>query len=550
MAELRPAFLGRARSPVPTQAPPPVRPAGPADSVAAFIDIGTNSIRLLLVRITPDHGYTVLSQQKEVVRLGEGEFAQGRLQPEAMQRAALVCRTFADMARAHGAGEIVAIATAATREAQNQREFVRLVDHEAGIHVHTIAGLEEARLIYLGVSSGLHLGDRRALVIDIGGGSTELALGDQRQHLLLDSLKLGAIRLTSLFFLPGEAGPVAADRYAVISNYVRNAAVRAVQNLAELGPADLAIGSSGTIENLADIAARQFHKRARQRDDRLRFDQLQAVVRSLCALPLDERRKVPGINPARADIIVAGAAILETLMALLGLQELQVSDRGLREGLVEDHLRRTQPDRLDDLTVRERSVLQLGRACRFDEAHAVAVRRLALDLADSARQVGLHRFGPGERELLGHAALLHDIGAFLAYNNHHAHTYYFIRNADLLGFDQTEIAIIALLARFHRKGLPDRGAQADVVALDKHARRVVRLLSPLLRLAENLDRSHAGLVTRAELVVAGNKDIALNVYATQDCPLERWDAQASAALFEQVYRRRLTVRWVAEGTRG
>lgn len=511
------------------------------------MDIGTNSIRLLLVRITPDHGYTVLSQQKEVVRLGEGEFADGRLQPEAMRRAALVCRTFADMARAHGAREIVAVATAATREATNQREFARLLAQEAGLHVHTIAGLEEARLIYLGVSAGVHLGDRRALFVDIGGGSTEVVLGDQHQHFLLDSLKLGAIRLSALFFVPGEAGPVSPDRFALLQNHVRNTAVRTVQHLGELPPPELAIGGSGTIENLADIAVRHFHKRARLRDDRLTFDQLQAVVRLLCALPLEERRRLPGINPVRADIIVAGAAILETLMDMLALPEIRISDRGLREGLVEDYLRRTQPGRLGDLTVRERSVLQLGRACGFDEAHAQTVKRLALELFDSAAAIGLHNFDAQARELLGHAALLHDIGAFLSYSNHHAHTYYFIRNADLLGFDQTEIAVIALLGRFHRKGMPDWAELPDFVMLDKRSRRIVRRLSPLLRLAESLDRSHAGLVARAELVAVGPRQVSLDVSAAQDCQLELWGAQAGVPLFEAVYECQLVVRRVAGG---
>ena len=514
------------------------------EKVGAFIDIGTNSIRLLLVRFAPNHHYTVLSQQKEMVRLGEDEFIDNRLQPEAMRRAALVCRTFAEMARGYGADEIVAVATAATREAENQREFLRLLAHEAGIHVHIISGLEEARLIYLGVAGGVHLGDRKALFIDIGGGSTEIILGDQRQHDFLDSLKLGALRLTSRFFRPGETGPVSPDRFAAIQQYVRNATVRTAQRLRELPPPALAIGGSGTIENLADIAIRHVHKRARLRDDPLTLAALQAVVRLLCALPLAERRTFAGINPARADIIIAGAAILETLMEVLDIPELRISDRGLREGLIEDYLRRTHSDLPGDLTIRERSVLQLGRACQFEEVHAAAVTKLALQLYDSAAGVGLHRFGPAERELVGHAATLHDIGAFLSYTNHHAHTYYLIRNADLLGFDQTEIAVMALLARFHRKGFPSKAEHPDYAALDRRSRRVVRGLSPLLRLAESLDRSHAGVVEGVAFEPLDADRVALNICAARDCQLELWGVQANAALFERVYKRKLVVRTI------
>ncbi len=531
----------------PTSTPMPPDVAGqprrpwPADQVCAFLDVGTNSIRLLLVRITPQHTYTIISQQKEAVRLGEGGFVDHVLQPEAMRRAALVCRKFAEMARAYGADDIVAVATAATREARNQREFVRLVQHEAGIDLHIVSGVEEARLIHRGVSSAIPPGDRRALFIDVGGGSTELIVGEQDQYVLLDSLKLGAIRLTALFFMPGETGPVTADRFALLQSHVRNVAIRSTQRLRGLS-VDLAIGSSGTIENLADIAVRISHRRPRRRDDEITRAQIQGVVEILCAATLEQRRQLPGINPARADIIVAGSAIVLTLMEDLGIERLRVSDRGLREGLIADYLARRHPDMFGDLTVRERSVRRLGRACGYDEAHGRTVARLATQLFDSAAAIGLHRFGPHERELLGHAAMLHDIGVFVSYDNHHAHTAYLIRNADLVGFDTTEIAVMALVARFHRKGLPSRKAHPDFAILDKAARRVVRALSPLLRLAESLDRSHGGLIAAVALERADDCTVALDVRSSQDCELELWGAQASRRMFEKTYGVRLLVR--------
>jgi len=407
-----------------------------------------------------------LTQQKEVVRLGEGEFVDQYLQPEAMDRAALVCRKFAELSRSYGAEEILAITTSAARDAKTRRTYATPASRRR-LDVRVISGKEEARLIYLGVSSGIHLGDKQAAFIDIGGGSTEIIAGDQRQYHFLGSVNLGAVRLTTLFFLPEEVGPVAAERYALLQRYVRNASVRTIQQMREQH-IDLAFGSSGTVENLTDIAVRTLHNRQRQRDDVLTYHDLKQVIEMLCELPLDARRKVAGINPERADIIIAGASILDTLMRDLGLAEMRViSERGLREGMLVDYLSRNgHAQMMRDMSVRERSVLQLGHACGFDERHARHIAQLTLELYDSAQKAGLLKLNGRSRELLGYAAMLHDIGAFLSYNDHHLHTYYLIRNAELLGFDQSEIEIIATTALFHRKGLP-KSKSPEVNALDK-----------------------------------------------------------------------------------
>ncbi len=506
----------------------------------AFIDIGTNSIRVLIVRINPNYSYAVLNQEKEVVRLGEGEFVDQHLQLEAMHRAALVCSKLVGMARAYEVDEIIAVATSATREAKNKSDFLRLLENEAALEVHTVSGHEEARLIYQGVSSGLHLGDRRAVFIDIGGGSTEVIVGGQHEYRYLDSLKLGAIRLTSLFFLPEEAEPVQDARYALIERYVRNAAIRTLQHLQE-HPFELAIGSSGTIENLADIAAYQFLGRRREPDDVLTFAQLEQVLKMLRSLPLEDRRKVPGINPGRADIIIAGGAILHTLMADLNIAEIRISDRGLRDGLLVDYLTRIgHADYVQEMSVRERSILRLARNCGFEEAHARHVAGLALGLFDSAREAGLHQMGDQERELLEYAGLLHDIGTFLTHTGHHVHSYYLIRNADLLGFDQTEIELIATLAYFHRKAFPQK-KHGPFRLLDKRAREKVRVLALLLQLSESLDRSHAGVVRRAQLAVDNEKKATLTIHAVQDCQLEIWGVENQRKNFRRIFGRKMKV---------
>lgn len=512
----------------------------PPGRVVAFVDMGTNSVRLLIVRVRPNHSYTVLNSQKETIRLGDHEFSEHRLQKAAMDRAVLVCRRFVQLAKVLGAEEVIAVATSATREARNKEEFLRRLKNEAGLEVHPISGREEARLIYLGVASGLHIGKKRALFIDIGGGSTELILADQHSVSYLDSLRLGAIRLTNLF-LEDDEGAVDDEEYEEIRRHAERVGVVPLRRLARRR-IEVAVGSSGTIENLAEIAARKFQGRRFARGDVLTRDQLRKVVKVLCALPLDRRRKVKGMNPERADIIIGGAAILETVMDELDLDEIQVSDRGLKDGLLVDYLaRRGAAPHLTRLSVRERSVLQLARACQFDETHARVVERIALELFDEAKAAGLHSYSARERELLGHAALLHDIGVFLSFDNHHEHTWYLVKNADMLGFDQVEVAQIAALAYFHRRNFPERG-HPKLKGLSRKERGVVERLSVLLRIAESLDRSRAGVITHAGLRRDGEKKLILEMKAAGDAHLELWSAENHAEAVKQAFGRKLKVR--------
>jgi exopolyphosphatase/guanosine-5'-triphosphate,3'-diphosphate pyrophosphatase len=514
------------------------------ERIVAFIDIGTNSIRLLLVQNNGD-SYRIITQQKETVRLGEGEFSSvEHLQPEAISRAILVCHKFVELARSYAAGEIIAVATSATREAENQEEFIRRLKQEAGLEVSVISGREEARLIYLGISSGVNLNRHNAFFIDIGGGSTEIIVGDQHKYHYLDSLKLGAIRLTALF-LANEKGPIPPARYALLQRHVRHVAIRAIQKIREF-PLELAFGSSGTIENLAEIAIRMFYKRRLQRNDYLDYEQLKEVIWHLCSLPLDERRKVAGINQERADIIIGGAAIIETFMHDLGLGRLYISERSLRDGLLVDYLyRNNYGTNSKGVLFRELSVLQLGRTCGFDEFHANKVAELALELFDSAAETGLHSFKSWERELLEYAALLHDIGAFLSYSNHQTHSYYLIRNADLLGFNQTEVTIIAATAFFHRKTLP-RKKHPEFSALEKPAQKIVIILSVILRIAETLDRSHTGIVNHVRFVNAADNVLRLEISSAQDCQLEIWGLKNHEKAITEIFGKKLVITVVPE----
>jgi exopolyphosphatase/guanosine-5'-triphosphate,3'-diphosphate pyrophosphatase len=503
----------------------------------AFMDFGTNSIRLLVVRIDPNQSFTILHKLKETVRLGEGEFERNRLQPQAIERAITVATQFAHVAEAAGADEIVAVATAATREAENNETFLHHLKDRAGIDVRIVSGLEEARLIYLGVATGADIGERQALFIDIGGGSTESIIGTQNDHLYLSSEKLGAIRLSAQF-LGDDDGPVSSKRYNAIRDYVRTHAARTLHELS-MFRIDAAYGSSGTIESLAEVGGDP---------STLTYKGLQESVRMLCSLPLSKRRDVPGLTPSRADIVVGGAAIIETYMQELGIDRLAVSDRGLRDGLLVDYLLRHGKADLfgADVGLRERSVLQLGRACRFNEEHARTTARLALQLFDSAAASGLHKMGTWERELLEYAALLHHIGGFLTYNGYQRHGHYLVRNAELLGFDQLEIAMMAEMVLYHRGSLP-RLAHHEFAMLEHDQQDAVRMLSTFLRVAENLDRSQTNHITAARLGVEKPGRLALELQATRDPQVEISGLDNQRGAIERVFGRKLVVRTWPEG---
>ena len=512
-------------------------PALQASRVVAFIDIGTNSIRLFVVRIKPDCSYSVMSSQKEVVRLGEGEFEKNQIGPDAMNRAIMVAGRFVELARSFGAEEFVAVATSATREAKNRHMFLSRLRLESHLDVQVISGREEARLIYLGVTSALHIEDHHVMIIDIGGGSTEIAIGGQKVYSFLSSLKLGSIRLTNLFFPERYEKPVTKEQYETIRSYIREQ-LKPVLGEIKRHPADMFIGSSGTIINLCDIASGLFHPEEGKRTI-LNATELKKTVSYLCSLSLPERRKVQGINPDRADIIVAGAAIIDTLVQEIGIKSLEVTQRGLQDGLLADYLSRMDGyPLLGNLSVRERSVLQTGRSFGINEFHARTVSKLALDLFDSAKKEQLHDLEGLERELLEYAAFLHDIGSLISFQNHHEHSYYIIRNSNLLGFNSREINIMANIARFHRKKLP-RQRDSTIPELSREDRTIMRKLAAFLRLAESLDRRHTALIEEVRFTAITKESADLMVVARGDCQFESWGVKFESKHFERVFGRKL-----------
>jgi exopolyphosphatase / guanosine-5'-triphosphate,3'-diphosphate pyrophosphatase len=512
--------------------------------IRAAIDLGTNSFHLLIARVQPDGSFDLLTKDKEVVRLGSGAGELRTISPDAVERGLAALHRFRRLADSYGA-TIDAVGTSALREAANRDEFVRRARAEAGITVEVVSGSEEARLIHLGVIQTLPVFDERILVIDIGGGSTELVVGTGTDIAVARSVKLGAIRLTDRFFPEGR---VRSKAVAECRRYVRSFLAPAIADIREHAPFR-AVGSSGTILNLARMvaAAEGRDPGAVSSGDTLRRAGLAAIVAELLGHETAARRaEVPGLDERRSDIIAGGAVLLEELVDLLDVDELRVSDAALREGVLLDRAaQRDSPGvahRLGD--IRRRSVLRMAAAFHEDTSHIRHSTALALELFDRLRDE--HGLGDGDRDLLEAAALLHNVGLFVSHAAHHRHSYYVIRHTDQLdGFNDHEIELVALIARYHRKSHP-KPSHREFHHLDPVDQRRVRLLAGMLRLAIALDRSRSGSV-RAVDVRRRNDAVVVAVRHDPDADvsLEEYAAQDRVSLLAAALDRPVRLRFVA-----
>jgi exopolyphosphatase/guanosine-5'-triphosphate,3'-diphosphate pyrophosphatase len=504
-------------------------------SPLAAIDIGTNSVHLVVAQPIASGQFEILDREKEVVRLGSGSGDMKELASDAIDRGVAALTRFRQIADRFGA-PVRAVATSAVREADNRRAFLERVAAESGVEVEVISGVEEARLIHLGVLQAVPVVDQRVLVIDIGGGSTEFVIGEGGDVLDSWSLKLGAIRLTERYF---REEPIRKRQVTECRQDVRSYLPQVAQGTRRLG-FDVAVGSSGTIVNLAEmVRARQGGEPLRTVNNfRFRAGDLSAVVEELAeARTVARRLRVPGLDPSRADIILGGAIILDEACAALGIEEMVVSDFALREGVLLDALERRERGALGHLAdLRRRGVEQLAAITPGERAHTEHSTRLALTLFDATRL--LHGLDDEYEELLEAAGLLANVGLFISHSGHHLHSYYIIRNSDLLvGFTDNEIELIAQVARYHRKSAP-KARHTDFARLAPDDQRVVRVLAGLLRVATALDRSRQGVVKQLRVRRGppgdGRSVMVIEVNADDDDPaLEIYTAEQRKGLLEE-----------------
>jgi exopolyphosphatase / guanosine-5'-triphosphate,3'-diphosphate pyrophosphatase len=501
----------------------------------AAIDIGTNSIHMIVVRVRPDLSFEVIDREKDMVRLGAGGLDGRSLTPTAVAAGIQTLAKFRRLADSHKVDEIVAAATSATREAENGGDFIAEVDRQTGIRIQVISGTEEARLIHLAAGYGVDVGSNTAVVIDIGGGSVEVTLGTAADMKLGKSFKVGVIRLSERFV---KSDPLSDRDERRLVKHLHKEMGPYLDQIAQRG-FDRVIGTSGTILSLGALAAVEKGRGLPPEDLRnlkVSAKAIHRVRKDLVGVDLTERLAMPGLDPRRADLNVAGSVLLDTILRRLGADDLTLCDLALREGLVLQYIRRNSArikkvERYPD--VRRRSIVELGERCGYWSEHAQQVARLASSIFEQTRSV--HGFSDREREWLEYGALLHDVGVHISYEKHHRHSYYLIKNGDLRGFDPVEIEVIALIARYHRQAKPKK-SHDGYGELPGSMRRVVRTLSAMVRLAEGLDRSHSQALSGIDLFPRGD-DYLARLRTSGDAELELWAAHRHVTPLEEVLGR-------------
>ncbi|MEO8162276.1 MAG: Ppx/GppA phosphatase family protein [Ilumatobacteraceae bacterium] len=503
----------------------------------AALDIGTNSFHLVIAKPVSG-GFEVVTRERESVRIGHGGGEMKLLDPDAIERGIACLTRMQKIAESHNA-QIRAVATSAIREAKNQAEFVKRARREAKIEIEVISGVEEARLIHLGALYAIGDHEHPMLLCDIGGGSTEIVLANDDDILLSRSLKLGAIRLTDRFFASDLLHPSAMSS---CRSFVRSTLTILQTEVEEFG-FDIAVASSGTAETVARLICAQSGKPAPQTFNRFEIGrtEISETVRLLAENPTAlERQQRFKLDPSRADIILAGAIILEGIADVFGVEKFMFSDYALREGVLIDTLQRQgRGPRTEVTDAAMRSVRLLAERCDDRPEHAEHVARLSCQLFDKLHQ--LLDIEISNRRLLEAAALLANVGVVISHSKHHLHTYYVVRNSELVGLSDREIEIIAQIARYHRKGSP-KLEHAEFAALSAGDQHIVRGLAGLLRVAIGLDRTQDGRVNKITVNTSAKElEISIKTTSNQDAELNVYAANERKGLLSEVTGRRVKV---------
>lgn len=523
----------------------PARSCLPGNCVSklAVIDVGTNSIHMVLAELHPDGSYRIVDRYKETCRLGNGAFTSRGLTEASMTRGLDVLRTLVTLARNKGFERIEAVATSAVREARNGGAFIAAVADQTDLTIRVVSGVEEARLIFLGIQHGIALTEEPVLAVDVGGGSVELMVGTRHKLLYASSLKLGAIRLLERYLTktPPPASALHQVEQEITGQLAAELDTCPIKRFATV------IATSGMAANLAEIIQlrRTGHPLTQLNLATVSQKDLAAVEALLAKSSTRARLAIPGLDPKRVDTLLPASIVLRRLLELTQTETVTLCDKAIREGVIYDFIAR-QKDSIqaeqDVPDVRRRSVLALARRCQAPEVHSLHVTSLALQLFDQTTR--LHQLGDRERAWLEYAAMLHDVGYLINAKQHHKHTYYVITHSELAGFAHDEIELIATIARYHRRALPEPKHDAYRKLAPKH-QRVVRVLSAILRVADGLDRTHFSLVRRLD--VRKSRPLTIVLRVSGDAELEAWAARERANLLAQVFRRPIAFQIVPDG---
>jgi exopolyphosphatase/guanosine-5'-triphosphate,3'-diphosphate pyrophosphatase len=504
----------------------------------AAIDVGSNSIHMIVAQADADGAVTTLWRLKEPVGLGRMSFPSHRLSRHAMDAAISVLARFTQAATHRQAEKIIAVATSAVREASNGGDLIERARQELGLNIRVVSARDEARLIYLAVRHAIALKDRLHLIIDIGGGSVEFIVGDGRRAQIMESRKLGAARMTARFV---RSDPISKDDLKALRKHYQAELGPLCEQMKNFKPA-VAIGTSGTLENIADLCSSSPENGddAHGENRVIERDRFEKLLEKLLDSDAKQRASMRGLDDQRKEQIIAGALLVDEIFQRFSIRRIRICPAALREGILLDYLSRHIPDlaiRREVPDPRRRSVLDLARRCDWHKSHSEHVTMLCMRLFDELRP--LHRLGQLERELIEYSALLHDIGWHISGKGHHKHSMYLIANGDLRDFSDDEVAAIANIARYHRKS-PPRKEHVSYTELSAPMRRIVDVGAALLRLADGLDRSHAGVISDLRCKIEDGRKIRGLLDTRGDAELEIWGARRKMDWFEEVFGRKIT----------
>lgn len=517
--------------------------AGQSKRLAA-IDIGSNSVRLMVAEATPDGQYRVLDDEKRTTRLAHGLARNGRLTADAIRQSLEALQQMKAIAAGYGAERLGVIATSAVREAANGMDFIRRVREDVGLQVEVISPNDEGRLSFKSVERHFDLKYGNTVVTDLGGGSVELVFAAKGIVEEIHSLPLGAVRMTESFLKSDPPTDKENDR---LREHVRDT-LRSHVGPPKVRPHTM-IGSGGTFMALASISMRMRDQTyPRVAGYELTRSEVCHILGYLRRLPLRARRAVSGLNADRADIIIAGVAVIERVMKFLKLNRLQVHDRGVRDGLlltlIEQAFGRelnSGDGRDDPLT----GVRQFAAACGFEQKHSQHVAGLALQMFDQLH-APLH-IPAEERLILEAAALLHEIGYLINYEKHHHHSYHLIMHGNLRGLSPRQRELVANVARYHRRSFPKKKHE-NFARLSAEDRETVRRMSAFMRLADGLDRTHMQSVRDVRCTWNPGR-VHITVLADHVPDVDLWGARSKGAqLFAKVFGVDLQFKWQPAGT--
>jgi exopolyphosphatase/guanosine-5'-triphosphate,3'-diphosphate pyrophosphatase len=472
----------------------------------------------------------ILAQDRQVTRLGSSVFKNGEISPEAIQ---FVCENLKRMAQTFQKLDLAAIravGTSALRDAANSEEFLQRASESLGTPIEIISGQEEARLIYLGVQSRWPQRDKRTLIVDVGGGSTEVIVNDHGALSVAFSKPLGAVRLTEVFL---KNDPPTELQLRQMDEYIDEKLSTPVQRIG-LQPFGRVIGTSATAAALVCVVNR-IPRARRDQADRLRAStaQIRRLYLDMQTRDLASRRKIPGVGPRRAELIIAGTAVFLRTLQLFQHGSLYYCAGGVRDGIISDLAARGAGRELSRLNREQRRVVeQMARRYGVQVEHARKVASLCQTLFEALTSI--HKLPPSSGKMLEAAAYLHDVGHFVSDTAHHKHSYYIVLNSDLPGFTDSERQSIAALCRYHRKNMPAPKHPA-YDTMDPESRRGVTMLSPLLRLADSLDRGHEQRVQGMQVELR-NGNVVVALESSAGANLELWAAGRIADLFREVYQ--------------